>query len=281
MADLDDSGAQSDAEGGRIVAELPCRDCRYTLIGRAITDRCPECGLPVEASLHASIDLETIDGSALASPRLVSTAVGTLAIAALIWALGSTAAWWSATTAVFGITDPLPRDTSWIVGMIGAVMVVVAVTLTIRARFSWPGMTSPTALLALISGGVVAIPVTGLGPFASDWAVPVTRSAAMIGIVLGLCDVLDRAGRRALAYREAGTAIQTRTPLLLAVGVELVAAVIGDFETVRILGLTASTLVLIGTFYLVANAFWATLPLLREKHRYQDLVSSPMRPNRD
>ena len=95
MADLDDSGAQSDAEGGRIVAELPCRDCRYTLIGRAITDRCPECGLPVEASLHASIDLETIDGSALASPRLVSTAVGTLAIAALIWALGSTAAWWS------------------------------------------------------------------------------------------------------------------------------------------------------------------------------------------
>ena len=78
--------------------------------------------------------------------------------------------------------------------MIGAVMVVVAVTLTIRARCSWPGMTSPTALLALISGGVVAILVTGLGPFASDWAVPVTRSAAMIGIVLGLCDVLDSGG---------------------------------------------------------------------------------------
>ncbi|MCP4836675.1 MAG: hypothetical protein GY895_18140 [Phycisphaera sp.] len=281
MEDHPDPAPHPDAEGGRIVAELPCRECRYTLIGCSIGDRCPECGLPVEASLHASIDLETIDGSALPNPRSVSAAVGTLAIAALTWALGSMILWWSNTTATFGFTNPLPRDTPWIVGMIGAVLVVAAVMLTIRARRSWPGMTSNMARWALLYSGIVVILVTSLGPFASDWVVPFIRSAGMIGIIVGLCDVLDRAGRRALAYRQAGTAIQSRTPLLLAVGVEMAAGLIGDFEIARILGLTASTLVLIGTVYLVANAFWATLPLLREKHRYRDLVSSPMRPNRD
>ena len=65
------------------------------------------------------------------------------------------------------------------------------------------------------------------------------------------------------------------------VAVEMLASPMGDSEIARILGLTASALVLIGTIYLVANSFWATLPLLREKHRYRDLVSSRMQPKRD
>ena len=281
MVDRPDPAPQSDAEGGRIVAELPCRDCRYTLIGCSIADRCPECGLPVEASLHASIDLETIDGSALPNPRLVSAAAGLLAIATLIWAFGSTLFWVSDTATMFDFSTPFPRTTPWFVTAFSLAWLVAAMLLFRQARTGWPGMASGMAVAAIFLGGTAAILVTVITPSVPDPVAMILRSIVMVLLVLGLCDVMDRAGRRALAYRQAGTAIQTRTPLLLAIAVEMLASPMGDSEIARILGLTASALVLIGTIYLVANSFWATLPLLREKHRYRDLVSSRMQPKRD
>ena len=281
MADLKDPAPEPDAEGGRIMAELPCRDCRYTLIGRSVTDRCPECGLPVEASLHASIDLETIDGAALPNPRTVSAAAGLLAIATLIWAFGSTVSWVSNTAAMFGFATPFPRNASWFVSVFSLAWLITAMFLVRQARTGWPGMASGMAVTAIFLAGGAAMLVTGIAPYVPDSVAMILRSVVMILLVLGLCDVMDRAGRRALAYRQAGAAIQTRTPLLLATGVEMFATPMDDSEVARILGLTASSLVLIGTIYLVANSFWATLPLLREKHRYRDLVSSRMQPNRD
>ena len=281
MADLNDPAPNPDAEGGRIVVELPCRDCRYTLIGRSIADRCPECGLPVEASLHASIDLETIDGAALPNPRIVSVAAGLLAIATLIWAFGSTMSWVSNTAVMFDFATPFPRNAAWFVSVFSLAWLIAAMFLVRQARAGWPGMASGMAMAAIFLAVAVAMLATGIAPYVPDSVAMILRSVVMILLVLGLCDVMDRAGRRALAYRQAGTAIQTRTPVLLATGVEMLVTPMDDSEVARILGLTASSLVLIGTIYLVANSFWATLPLLREKHRYRDLVSSRMQPNRD
>ena len=281
MADLSDPAPNPDAEAGRIVVELPCRDCRYTLIGRSIADRCPECGLPVEASLHASIDLETIDGAALPNPRTVSLAAGLLAIATLIWAFGATVSCVANTAAMFDCATPFPPNAPWFVSIFSLAWLIAAMFLVRQARTGWPGMASGMAVAAIFLAGGAAILVTGIAPYVADSVAMILRSVVMILLVLGLCDVMDRAGRSALAYRQAGAAIQTRTPLLLATGVEMFATPMDDSEVARILGLTASSLVLIGTIYQVANSFWATLPLLREKHRYRDLVSSRMQPNRD
>ncbi len=281
MADRPDPAPQPDAGSGRIKVELPCRGCRYTLIGLAITERCPECGLPVEESLHASIDLETIDGAGLPNPRLVSVAVGLLAIGALLWALGSTVLRVADTAASFGLPDPVTGIAPWFIGGCGLPCLLAAMVLVRQARAGWPGLASRPGTNAIVLGGVAAILVTALGPQLHQTVVLILRSIIMLLLVFGLCDIVDRTGRRTLAYRRAGAGIQTRTPLLLALSVEILATPLGDSELVRILGLTASSLVLIGMFYLVANSIWATLPLLRDKHRYRDLVSGRTQPNRD
>lgn len=68
---LDPSGANGEhALAAVLSGELHCLSCRYDLTGLSVTTACPECGLPVRATLLAVVDPKATSFVPLATPRV-------------------------------------------------------------------------------------------------------------------------------------------------------------------------------------------------------------------
>ncbi len=91
-----------------LTGDLPCAGCRYNLRGLSVRGACPECGIPVRATLLAKVDPHATEIQPLRFARL--TAVGLIA-----WsfsALAAALACWLLRGAdvahVFGFARPAP-----------------------------------------------------------------------------------------------------------------------------------------------------------------------------
>lgn len=83
-------GAPEDSLARSLTGELPCIRCRYQLRGLSIRSVCPECGLPVRATLLAAVDPAANELLRLPRPRLLVAALMTWSAAG---ALSLIAAW--------------------------------------------------------------------------------------------------------------------------------------------------------------------------------------------
>lgn len=68
-----------------LTGPLRCVACRYELRGLSIKGNCPECGLPVRATLLSMVDPHALELQPIERPRLV-------AVGLLLWAFGGVAA---------------------------------------------------------------------------------------------------------------------------------------------------------------------------------------------
>lgn len=96
--DLDDSQIEADRpssiSAGRLDAlsrelsrELPCVRCGYDLVGLSVRDRCPECGIPVRATLLAVVDPLAGELAPIYSPRLLFASLALWSVCTLVAAL--------------------------------------------------------------------------------------------------------------------------------------------------------------------------------------------------
>ncbi|RPG17678.1 MAG: hypothetical protein CBB69_006965 [Phycisphaera sp. TMED9] len=279
-----------------VTANLPCSRCRYDLQGQSIDSRCPECGLLVETSLHASIDLETIQGEGLPGPRRIAIATIALPLTASIWAIESTLIWGTMITSPLSTMTGPGSFTHLLLNLIAAMLAVGCIIAATVAQRAWRPFLDRLRFWTLYASCVVlaASPLLfviaeqsspSLSP--SWWLlIAMIRTAALFALILATTHVLARIGRRGLAYRSAGMAIQSTSPLLIGLGVEFLTQAVlvmmpldpmapsGLASVLMMLGLASSVLVSLGMVYLFFNAIWGTLPLFRRLHRYSDLVAS-------
>lgn len=94
------SGEPAPAIARELTGQLRCASCRYELRGLSVRDRCPECGLAIQATLLSIVDphaqeLRPIDRPRLVAAGLVCWCTGSVVALLLGWALwlglGSTA----------------------------------------------------------------------------------------------------------------------------------------------------------------------------------------------
>lgn len=290
-----DLSSPSDPSPPCITANLPCSRCRYDLQGQIIDGRCPECGLSVETSLHASIDLETIRGEGLPGPRRIAIAAIVLPIAASIWAIGSTVLWGIMIAGPSGPQGEFSSLTPLLLNLIAAMSAVCCIIAVAIARHVWNPFLDRFRS-TLLYASCVLMAASPLLLFESDlsistltsgrWLlVAMVRTGGLFAMAIATTHVLARIGRRGIAYRTAGTAIQTTSPLLIGIGIEFLVEVIlasmrldgmassSTAGILMMLGLASSSLVSLGMVYLLFNSIWGTLPLLRRLHRYSDLVA--------
>jgi hypothetical protein len=291
-----DLSSPSERSRACVTANLPCSRCRYDLQGQSIESRCPECGLPVETSLHASIDLETIRGEGLPGPRRIAIATIALPLTASTWAIGSTTLWGIMITAPSSTTTGPSSFTPLLLNLIAAMFAVGCVIVVAMAQRAWRPFLDRLRI-SLLYASCVVLAASPLFFFGTEHSIPslspgwwllvaMIRTAALVAMTLATTHVLARIGRRGLAYRSAGMAIQGTNPLLIGLGVEFLT--LGLLAMLRIdptapsslasmlmmLGLASSLLISLGMVYLLFNAIWGTLPLFRRLHRYSDLVAS-------
>lgn len=110
-----------------LTGPLRCVSCRYELRGLSIKGNCPECGLPVRATLLSMVDPHALELQPIERPRLV-------AVGLLCWAFGGVAA------LVFGL-----------VAWAGAII---------------EGAVHESVRTNLVLGGALSLCVSGLGALA-------------------------------------------------------------------------------------------------------------------
>lgn len=123
-------GADREAEPPilhELTGPLRCVSCRYELRGLSIKGNCPECGLPVRATLLSMVDPHALELQPIGRPRLV-------AVGLLLWAFGGVA------TLVFGM-----------VAWAGAI---------------FDGAVQESIRTNLVFGGAISLGVSGLGAIA-------------------------------------------------------------------------------------------------------------------
>lgn len=83
-AQVEGSGAHALAGADlarELTGTLPCARCRYNLKGLSVRNECPECGLPVRATLLAVIDPHASEIQPMTRPRLTGVLIATWAVA--------------------------------------------------------------------------------------------------------------------------------------------------------------------------------------------------------
>jgi hypothetical protein len=75
------------APGSQLQGRLPCARCRYELQGLSIAGNCPECGLPIGATILAVVDPFAKELQPIPQPGLVNLGLQVWAMSALLAAL--------------------------------------------------------------------------------------------------------------------------------------------------------------------------------------------------
>ncbi|MEX0876764.1 MAG: hypothetical protein WD114_04825 [Phycisphaerales bacterium] len=100
MANPDDDGTRNTPAGGsgesviarQLTGELYCIGCHYNLRGLSIRANCPECGMPVRATILGIVDPHAHELAPLLRPRLTAIglcawSVGAMAAILMVWVL--------------------------------------------------------------------------------------------------------------------------------------------------------------------------------------------------
>ncbi len=246
-----------------VIADLPCRRCRYPLRGQAFSARCPECGLAVKETIRSSIALRPITG---ADPGIAPTRRAAWSVPLLACGVGIAAAAGVLLPAMIVLT---PGDLGPVgigtrsrtslppVLMIGGAATLTAGVLALLATLvsHWRRQARREAIIAvsgavllLVAGGIATLPNgLGVGPAASGAArglgaffnrggsgpnPSILVSLAFDGVrALGVAflfgalgDLLRKIGRRSEAYARAGQGVQGSRPLVAATIMVLVTA---------------------------------------------------------
>lgn len=270
--------------------------CRYQLLGQPLLGACPECGLSVASSLAANMEHSQRTLADLRKPHRVAAAVvsGAVAVLASV-ALQMGAPMLSTIESFTGHRGSFPdRIRLW--GWIGsALALLVTVTLLHAALGRGESMLRREMgrwRLWLLAGGwcwLVAVAASaavawrgfGLPRAVLDalpWAGVAIQLPGMAAMLSGYHALLAITGRRSRTFTEASAARQSvrllnGTAALLVVisiaGLILQTRVVQDPDLQVLVGVTSrvaaaclAALLLFGSAYLVANAWWIARSLL-------------------
>lgn len=282
-----------------IRTQLPCYRCGYDLTGREVDGRCPECGLPVVASLAANVEHAQHPQVALRSPWSVATALfacGLATLASVALQLG--APMLRTIDSFLGRTSRLPftvQQIGWLASSVAFAVVAVLLHRGLSRRetalraemgrwrrwllagaWCWAGA---AALASSLHWYQVWLPDSLRS--ALPWAGVAVQLPGMAAMLSGLHVLLAITGRRSQAFTEAQAARQSVQLLNAAAALALVftvASPILQFKlgwvwlafTSRALSACMAALLLFGAAYLVANTWWVA----------RALVLPPMRADR-
>lgn len=134
-----------------LTGSLRCVSCRYELQGLSIKGNCPECGLPVRATLLSMVDPDALELQPVRRPRLVVAGM-------LVWAFGALLALVLALVVWLSLAfDGFTPGTRQRVVMAGALALVASGVGAIAAVRPHAGIPRRRVLLASL--GVLSYPI--------------------------------------------------------------------------------------------------------------------------
>jgi len=135
-----------------LTGDLPCASCGYNLRGLSVRGNCPECGVPVRATILARIDPRATEIQPIPRPRLVAAGV-------MCWALGALAAacltWMIQVAHVAELMRGAAWNVSWCRWASVLALLVSGLGALTLAR-PHPGITARNVVLALIAAAAYA-----------------------------------------------------------------------------------------------------------------------------
>ncbi|QOJ16850.1 MAG: hypothetical protein HRU76_04275 [Phycisphaeraceae bacterium] len=287
-----------------IACTLHCRGCGYNLRGVRVEHPCPECGLPVEATVTAEVDPEASRLPRLRDQRLVGSTillVMTLDLAIAAMALLAVDSWGNREPILRLLVDVDPRSkTAILAGGASALSLLGASACLFLGSRLWSGedrtprsqclvSAAGQMLIAAASGTLVLLALTGgagvtVGARA-EWTEASLATAMALGGALALRGqgrLLRIVGSRSRVYREARGGRQGMRAMslaLLALMVGVLADAISEYRRLPALERVGEVLVqssvvmlLIGLAYLVVNGWWIFLALRRSSLRLRDVI---------
>jgi hypothetical protein len=276
--------------------------CRYELLGQPFDGRCPECGLPIAASLALRTDHLQHDEAALRRPGLVATSVVIAAVNILLCTVLQLAA------PLLSSIDSLRGQVSLLQGQVRlwgwmaslASVLVSGFLLWSATRGDEPALRSEWGRWRrwMVVGhafwaGALAI-AAGMEWFDYTFSDPIRNSIPWAGIAIQLPGVtcalsafhalLAIVGRRSQALREARAARQSVSLMnttaalvvVFAIATPLLHRLEQDWASLlaTVGSVAMSVLLVFGAAYLVANAWWVAHALLLPKPRIEEMVDS-------
>jgi len=280
---------------------IHCRRCGYNLFGLPADGACPECGLDAWASI-----LHTVDPAASRLPRIRNPGVVGdallwlmifLAAASILLVVGPLAQW-------FDAMDPsgVRRLAGWTPGWLAIVAGAASLAALfwvrrlappagkeasrgVRRDVRWLGIGLAAWAALVIGAGLMQMAA------APDRAIRVVWLAAAVAAVvplLGLRGILKTIGLRSREYRTASggrQGIQAMVAATIAAacghGLRLLAVPTG-IASLRPLGTVMTSIsalmVMIGLFYLVANAWWIRKALRCPPPRLEEVLGEASDP---
>lgn len=223
---------QAASLASELTGNLPCARCRYNLRGLSVRGTCPECGVPVRATLLAKVDPHAAELQPLSHPYLTAAGLQLWAFSALAAALGSWVLRCPDLAYLFGLSgsttfsrgDLIPRLVPVLFGLSG---LGACSLLRPHAGISRGGIAAAAGacigyvvLVALAWRINVHLDSWGAAVFFGSGPHPVERSllrlvldAAVAGIALGLRPNAQLLVARSLLLRSGNVDRQTLTGL--------------------------------------------------------------------
>ncbi len=132
-----------------LTGDLPCASCGYNLRGLSVRGNCPECGVPVRATILARIDPRATEIQPIPRPRLVAVGV-------MCWSVGALAAacftWLIQISHVAELMRGATWNVSWCPGA-GVLAILVSGLGALTLARPHTGIPARNIVLALIAGG--------------------------------------------------------------------------------------------------------------------------------
>lgn len=285
---------------GSIRVSLRCMRCRYELLGQPVAGRCPECGLAVVASLAMRTDHLQHGEAALRRPGLVSAALVGGAMALLLSVALQVAG------PMLSVVDTLRGQTSLLQGQvrlwgwIGSLLVVtIAGALAARATSAaegglrdelgrwrtwlltgFVGWAAALAVAMVLQWNVVHLPDALRSSM--PWIGVAIQLPGLTSALAGLNALLAITGRRSQSFAEAHAARQSVSLLnstaalvvVFAIAVPMLHRLEFDVLAVTAMCVTGglAALLLFGSAYLVANAWWVARALVLPKPHIEEVI---------
>ncbi|HZW10661.1 MAG TPA: hypothetical protein VFF69_12225 [Phycisphaerales bacterium] len=136
-----------------LTGRLRCASCRYELRGLSVMGECPECGLPIQATLLSIVDPKAEELQPLAHPRLVGAGLVAWIGGAILAALAGWAVWVSGVAP--GTLSPSAQQRLIVAGAVALALSALGALAIVRPH---PGV--PRARLIAAACGVALYPAT-------------------------------------------------------------------------------------------------------------------------